>query len=90
MKKLFRYLILCVTIIAFAVNISYGQVRIAVSKVSGSYEAWLLGADPQAVIVNMYGMKIDSALLILSTCHGLLMTGGEAYPNRWLITFWSR
>lgn len=61
MKKLSRYLIVCVTILAFAVNISFGQVRIAVSKLSGSYEAWLLGADPDAVIVNMYGMKVGSA-----------------------------
>jgi putative glutamine amidotransferase len=60
-----------------AITSSYGQVRIAVSKTSGNYEAWIHAADPDAVIVNMYGMTVDSALFVLSTCHGLLLTGGE-------------
>ena len=77
MKKLLR--ILSVVIIALSVTIScsFGQLRVAVSKASGSYEAWLHGADPDCVIVNMYGMTVDSALFALSTCQGLLMTGGE-------------
>jgi len=77
MKKLFRYLIVCSILIAFATNLSYGQVRVAVSNSSENYEAWLLGADPDIVIVNMYGMTVDSALFVLSTCQGLLLTGGE-------------
>jgi putative glutamine amidotransferase len=77
MKKLFRQLIVCSILIAVAVNFSYGQVRVAVSKSSGNYETWLMGADPDIVMVNMYGMTVDSALFVLSTCQGLLLTGGD-------------
>jgi len=77
MKKLLLHLILGIVIFAFATDNSYSQIRVAVSKSSGSYEAWLQGADPDVVIVNMYGMTVDSALFVLSTCHGLLLTGGE-------------
>jgi len=75
MKKSLPFLVFCLLILTTI--ISNGQVRIAVSKTSGNYEAWLQGADPYVVIVNMYGMQIDSALFILSTCQGLLLTGGE-------------
>ena len=77
MKQIFRHLAIVIVIFALANGISLGQVRIAISKTSGSYEEWLKGADPYVVIVNMYGMPVDSALFILSTCQGLLLTGGE-------------
>jgi putative glutamine amidotransferase len=77
MKTLLRNIIFSIFIITVTAGYSFGQIRIAVSKTSGSYEAWLHGADPDAVIVNMYGMTVDSALFVLSTCHGLLLTGGE-------------
>ena len=54
-----------------------GQVRIAVSKTGETYEKWIHGADPNATIVNMYGMTVDSAVFVLYTCQGLLLTGGE-------------
>jgi putative glutamine amidotransferase len=77
MIKFLRNIILSIVILAVTTNYSNGQVRVAVSKTSGNYEAWLQGADPYVVIVNMYGLPIDSALLILYTCHGLLLTCGE-------------
>jgi putative glutamine amidotransferase len=77
MIKLLRYLSIVIVILNVTVGYSFGQLRIAVSKASGSYERWLHGTDPDAVIVNMYGMTVDSALFLLSTCQGLLMTGGE-------------
>ena len=77
MKKLLRYLSISIIILIVTVGSSFCQLRIAVSKASGSYEAWLHGADQNAVIVNMYGMTVDSALFVLSTCQGLLLTGGE-------------
>jgi putative glutamine amidotransferase len=77
MKKLLRHLFLITFILVITLEYSYGQLRIAVSKTSESYETWLHKADPDAVIVNMYGMTVDSALFVLSTCHGLLLTGGE-------------
>lgn len=77
MRKLVRNLSFILVIISFTSICANAQVRIAVSKTSGSYEAWLHGADQDAVIVNMYGMTVDSALFVLTTCQGLLMTGGE-------------
>jgi putative glutamine amidotransferase len=76
MRQLLRNIILSTIILAGTTIYSDGQVRIAVSKTSDNYETWLHGADPYAVIVNMYGMTIDSALFVLSTCQGLLLTGG--------------
>jgi len=58
------------------------QTRIAVSKTSSSYEAWLRKADPDVETVNMYGLGIGPALRILSSCSGLLLTGGgDVYPG---------
>jgi putative glutamine amidotransferase len=58
------------------------QTRIAVSKTSGSYEAWLRHAEAEVQPVNMYGMKVDSALKALAACSGLLLTGGEdVFPD---------
>jgi len=76
MKQLLRYLSIAIIIITVTIGYSSGQVRVAVSKTSDNYEAWLRGADPYVVIVNMYGMTVDSALFVLSTCQGLLLTGG--------------
>lgn len=75
MRRLIPYLIISLLIL---ISISSnGQIRIAVSKTSGTYDAWLKKADAEAVIVSMYGSTIDSALTLLSTCSGLLLTGGE-------------
>lgn len=56
---------------------SSGQIRIALSKTYGTYESWLKKADPAVEIVNMYGRNTDSAIIILESCSGLLLTGGE-------------
>jgi putative glutamine amidotransferase len=77
MKKLLHHFTIVIVILILATGYSIGQVRVAVSKTSGSYEAWLQGADSNVVIVNMYGMPVDSALFVLSTCQGLLLAGGE-------------
>ncbi|MBK7713166.1 MAG: gamma-glutamyl-gamma-aminobutyrate hydrolase family protein [Bacteroidales bacterium] len=77
MKNLFRNLSISIFIITVTTVCSFGQLRLAVSKTSPSYEEWIHVVDPDVVIVNMYGMSVDSALFVLSTCHGLLLTGGE-------------
>jgi putative glutamine amidotransferase len=77
MSKKILHLILGLVILSCANTDIMGQVRIAVSKTSGFYEAFLKTADPDVVIINMYGMPVDSALLVLPTCDGLLLTGGE-------------
>ncbi len=58
------------------------QTRIAVSKTSDSYETWLRSAEATVQAVNMYGLKVDSALQVLAGCSGLLLTGGEdVFPD---------
>jgi putative glutamine amidotransferase len=82
MKRLSPVLIVSLLILS-GLN-SVGQVRIAVSKTNEKYEAWLRRADPDVVTVNMYGMPPDSARIVLSTCSGLLVTGGEdVYPDNY-------
>jgi putative glutamine amidotransferase len=77
-------LILTICLFPFFTHLSIGQVRIALSKTYGTYEAWLKKADPGVEIVNMYGRKIDSALILLESCSGLLLTGGEdVNPSRY-------
>jgi putative glutamine amidotransferase len=82
MRRLIPYLIISLLIlISTRTN---GQIRIAVSRTAGTYETWLKKADPDVFIVNMYGHTIDSALKLLSTCSGLLLTGGEdVNPSRY-------
>lgn len=77
MKRLLKNFILITIFLTATAVCSTGQIRVAVSKTSDRYEKWLETADPYVVIVNMYGMTVDSALFVLSTCHGLLLTGGE-------------
>ena len=59
-------------------------VKIGISKASNNYLNWLKRSDPDLVLVNFYMLSIQQALLELSTCDGLLLTGGEdVYPGRY-------
>jgi putative glutamine amidotransferase len=58
-----------------------GHVKIGISKATPNYEKWLKRADSMVTLVNLYTLSIDSAVLELSSCDGLLLTGGEdVYP----------
>lgn len=47
-----------------------------------AYKAWLQGVDSNIVLVDMYHLPQDSALLMLSKCSGLLMNGGaDVHPG---------
>lgn len=65
---------------------SDSPLRIAISKAGpGSsyknYTNWLHHADSSLVFFNMYTLPLDSALLVLESCQGLLLTGGpDVYP----------
>jgi putative glutamine amidotransferase len=55
--------------------------KIGISKASPNYEHWLKRADSSVVLVNLFALPIDSAVMELSRCDGLLLTGGEdVYP----------
>lgn len=51
--------------------------RIALSSGNGNYINWVHRGDSLAEIVDLKGMRIDSALNLLSTCDAIIFTGGE-------------
>ncbi len=62
------------------------SVYVAISKYRDTanyhtYRDWLQRIDPSIVLVDMYHTPIDSALLLLEKCSGLLMSGGaDVHP----------
>jgi len=55
---------------------------IAISKASNNYINWLKTADSTIQYINLYSLSVDSAMAVLKTCSGLLITGGEdVYPG---------
>jgi putative glutamine amidotransferase len=62
--------------------------RIAISKAIPeqsyqSYINWLHNIDSTIECIDMYGLGIDSALSVLQTCDGFLLTGGEDVNPVW-------
>jgi len=51
--------------------------RIALSSATRNYENWIHRADSTVVTIDFDKMPIDSALHLLESCDGLLLTGGE-------------
>ena len=50
----------------------------------GNYAKWLNNADSSIVCIDLYHMPLDSALLLLDDCSGLLISGGpDVYPGRY-------
>jgi len=64
-------------------------VRIGISKglpteYYGNYIDWLTAADSSVICVDLYHIPLDSALILLDGCDGLLLTGGpDVYPGRY-------
>ena len=55
---------------------------IAISKASNNYINWLKTADSTIQYTSLYSLSVDSAIAVLKTCSGLLITGGEdVYPG---------
>jgi len=68
---------------------SDAPIRIAISKatpenVYHNYIRWLKAADSTIQYFDLYHLKIDSAMKLLATCDGLLLTGGtDIYPGKY-------
>lgn len=85
MQYFHRHFILQLVVIALLFQAcsnssSRGQeLRIAISKEgkSGNYSGWLKRYNNNIHWFNLYPLGIDSALQLLKTCDGLLLTGGE-------------
>ena len=65
------------------------QIIIGISKGApeeyyGNYSKWLQKADSNIVCIDLYHMPLDSALLLLDGCSGLLLSGGpDVFPGRY-------
>jgi len=55
----------------------FKPLRVALSSGSGNYVNWVHRGDSTAEIVDMKGMRADSALKLLATCDAIVFTGGE-------------
>ena len=70
-------------------TVSDEPVRIAISKAVpeksySNYGRWLRYGDSTVVYFDLYHLEKDSALALLATCDGLLLTGGtDIYPGRY-------
>ncbi len=68
---------------------STSKVRIAISKEKSDksttkYADWLLRHNTDIEYFNLYPMGIDSAIQVLKTCNGLLLTGGrDVFPGNY-------
>lgn len=65
------------------------QIKIALSKGKGSehylrYAEWLRKFDSNLEFVDLYHIPLDSAVILLEQCSGLLVTGGpDVSPDRY-------
>ena len=62
------------------------KIIIAISKANNletsTYVKWLKNVNSDIEFINLYSLGLDSALLTLDKCDGLLVTGGEdVYPE---------
>jgi putative glutamine amidotransferase len=77
---------ICAALIAFSgfmmlfgckTTLTQKPLRIALSSGSENYIKWVHHGDTTAEIIDMKGIQVDSALKLLSTCDGIVFTGGE-------------
>jgi putative glutamine amidotransferase len=62
-------------------GITIGISKGAPEKYYGNYSKWLKTADSTVVCLDLYHMPIDSALMLLESCSGLLLSGGpDVHP----------
>ncbi len=60
------------------------HLRIALSSASENYINWIHRSDSTVVLVDLKGLSPDSAIKLLSTCNGIVFTGGEdVVPSRY-------
>ena len=88
-KTIFGVIIVTSLILSSCCDHSEPKIRIAISKEksvtsSTKYADWLLRHESNLEYFYMYPLGIDSALKLLETCDGLLVTGGEdVFPGNY-------
>ena len=61
-----------------------GISKAAPEEYYGNYAKWLTTADSAIICIDLYHMPLDSALILLDRCSGLLISGGpDVYPGRY-------
>lgn len=94
MKKISLFLFALIILSACAdptsnISTETNPVKIAISKAVPveayhNYIRWIHFADSNVVCYDMYHLEYDSAIALLKTCDGLLLTGGtDIYPGRY-------
>jgi putative glutamine amidotransferase len=82
-------MIIVVIILSGCSSNNSNKIIIAISKGKpsehyGNYGKWLKAADPEIEWVDMYHISLDSALQVMNTCSGLLVSGGpDVFPGRY-------
>jgi len=89
-KSLFRLTTVVVILVGLAFWTCQSErdphIYVAVSKYKDTlrytaYKDWLQQVDPRIVLVDMYHLPLDSAMLLLEKCSGVLMSGGaDVHP----------
>ena len=92
MNKVFIYILIIASVSVYFIIDTFcvaevkEPLRIAISKESRSanYGDWVKRFDDNIEILNLYPMGLDSAMKVLSSCDGLLLSGGEdVYPGNY-------
>jgi len=75
-KLVLVFYILLVPLVCHGVNPTK-PFRIGLTFSMPNYENWIHHADNSVILIDFKKISIDSAKILLSTCDGLLLTGGE-------------
>lgn len=87
MYRLFLLSLLSIFLLSSCEHTQDKNLTIAISKAKplkyyGNYSKWVKKAAPDAKIINMYELGVDSALAALEYCDGLIISGGaDVYPE---------
>jgi putative glutamine amidotransferase len=76
-KTFFLYLLTGVMLLYSCIAQKKEPLRIALSSATKNYENWVRHADSTVITINFDKLPIDSALKLLVSCDGLILTGGE-------------
>ena len=88
-KMITAWLLMIILLAGCKPGLSEDPLVIAISKASpiesyGNYIRWLKSVDSGVICLDMYNTTLDSALLMLESCSGLLLSGGpDVFPGRY-------
>lgn len=64
-------------LLAGCINEKNEPLRIALSSSTSNYEKWIHRVDSTVITIDFDKMPVDSAMKLLASCDGILLTGGE-------------